>query len=441
MSVGFIAAVIALVTAQLALPKRLAFLPLVVAACHIGNVEILPELTTARLLILLGLVRAYAGGSFAWSHKSKLDVLLFCFPVLAALSSLGHQADEYTPSPLHARLGLGFNVFGTYLYARAFLPDMDAFRRYACALPFILLPLALGMAFEHATQRNPYFLLGSASEMANVREGKVRAQGPFRHPILAGTAGATALPFAYLLWRLGRKRLALLGLSSCMGVTLACASSGPLAAVAVTLASVILWPRRHLLKYLLWGAIFLGLLYYVVKGRGPWYLMASIDLVGGSTGWHRAYLIDQGLHYLDEWWLCGADYTRHWMASGVSWNPNMVDFTNYYLHLGVIGGLPLTLSLFGFIGIAFHWLNFRMRALRSQDEPSEIVLWCAAASLATHAISFVSISYFDQMYVVFYMLLGAIPGLVGGSSINTLPTVREKKQAEPAEAQPLRFYS
>jgi hypothetical protein len=416
MSAGFLSAVVVLVIAQLALPKRFAFLPLVVAACQIGNVEILPELTTTRLLILLGLVRAYIGGYFAWSAKSKLDLLFLCFPLLAVLSSFGHQADEYTPSPLHARVGLGFNVFGTYLYARAFLPDMDAFRRYACALPFILLPLAIGMTFEHTTQRNAYFLLGSASETAIVREGKIRAQGPFRHPILAGTAGATALP-------------------------LACASSGPLAAVAVTAAGIFMWPRRHLLKNLLWCIVFLGLLYSVVKGRGPWYIMGSLDLVGGSTGWHRAYLIDQGLHYLDEWWLYGADYTRHWMPTGVSWNPNMVDFTNYYLHLGVIGGLPLTLSLFGFLGLAFHRLGLRMRELRAQNDPTELVLWCAGMSLATHAISFVSISYFDQMYVVFYMLLGAVNGLVAGIPLSRTPPASKAQVTEPIEARPLRYYS
>lgn len=169
--------------------------------------------------------------------------------------------------------------------------------------------------------------------------------------------------------------------------------------------------------------------------------MASIDLVGGSTGWHRARLIDRGFENLNEWWLWGTDYTRHWMASGVSWNPNMVDMTNYYLHLGVIGGLALTLCVIAIIVVSFKMLFRRMYEMRLAGNPMEIVLWCAAASLAAHAISFVSISYFDQMYIYFYILLGAVPGLVNGtpSMLTTQPIATQMTEPVPVKA--LRYYS
>ena len=62
------------------------------------------------------------------------------------------------------------------------------------------------------------------------------------------------------------------------------------------------------------------------------------------------------------------------------------------------------------------------------------------ASLATHAISFVSISYFDQMYIFLYVLIGAIPGLVVGTTKPSMPS-REAVEAEPVGVKPLRYYS
>lgn len=378
--------------------------------------EILPELTPARLLVFVGLIRAIIGGHFIWTTKCRLDILFLIFSFFALLSSIGHTPDEWTPAPFAARTGFVINIFGTYLYGRAYLPDFTSFSRYALLLPLVVIPLAIGLSIEKRTQRNVYSIVGAARSEALMREDKVRAQGPFRHPILAGCAGATALPFAFLSWRRRRRGLAIIGSTACIGTVIACASSGPLAAVAVTLASMAMWQWRMHIRKVLWGFAGFGLLYTIVAGRGPWYLMASIDLVGGSTGWHRAKLIDQSFVHLNEWWAWGTDYTRHWMSSGMRWNPNHADITNYFIHLGIVGGLALALCLFGFLIISFRMLERKMIELRQTGNPDEFTLWCAGASLATHAISFVSISYFDQMYIFFYLLLGAIPGLV--SSVN-----------------------
>jgi hypothetical protein len=367
-------------------------------------------------------------------------IFLF-FSAWAVLSSFGHQADRYIPSPLNARLGMVINTFGTYLYARAYLPDIAAFKRYAMLLPLILIPLAVLMTIENRTKRNMYYALGARSETSAVREGRIRAQGPFQHPILAGCAGSTALAFAALAWRSGQRKIAIVGLGACLGVVLASSSSGPLAAVAVTMAGMGFWRWRRFLKHVLWGIVLVALLFNLVKGRGPWYLMASIDLVGGSTGWHRAKLIDQGFRFLHEWWFIGTDYTRHWMASGVRWNPNMIDLTNYYLHLGVIGGLPLALCLIGMLVTAFRLITRRMAELGSAESPDEFVLWCAGTALATHAVSFISISYFDQMYIFFYLLLGAVPGLVVSTSIDQPVTTIKPPVMEPVPVKPLRYYS
>lgn len=398
-----------LFVAQITLPRKYAFLPLMIAGCHLGFGKIIGDLTIVRLLIIVGMVRAWSSGISKEKVKSKLDYAFMFFCIWMILSSLGHNLKPFNPWTY--RLGMAFNIFGTYLYGRTYLPDINSFRRFALSMLIVLIPLGLLMIVEKRTQNDYYYYVGASSLNSAIREGKIRASGPFTHPILAGCAGATALPFAYLLWRTRRRKLAILGFATCISVTLACASSGPLAAVAVTGLAVFLWHWRTRLGLLRWGAVCAGLLFWIVKGKGPWHLMGSIDLVGGSTGYFRARLIDQSLTYLGEWWFVGTDYTRHWMETGVSFSTDHTDMTNYFIHLGVIGGLMLVIGLLSILIMCFNMIGRRMKALRGTKHPDEIVLWCAGTALAAHTISFVSISYFDQMYVLFYLLLGAIPGL------------------------------
>lgn len=414
-----------LILAQFFLPRRIGFLPLLIAACHMGNVEVIGNFTAIRLLIAAGLARAVLGGFLQWSPRNRLDQLFLLFALATVVSSIGHSSAA--SNPFVYRAGVAFNIFGSYLYARAYLNGPDALRRYALWLPIVLIPLAIFMTAEQRTGRNAYVALGSRKEVSNVRDGRNRAQGPFGHAILAGTAGASALPMMIFLWQRRRRRArALAGLAACTVITLACASSSPFGTFAAALGVTAFWRWRSRLRFVLTaGALGLLLLHLVMK-QPVWYLMARIDLAGGSTGWHRARLIDSGLAHLNEWWLAGTDYTRHWMATGVSWSSDHVDLTNYFLHLGVIGGLPLVLILFAIIYKSLRMLLRKIAALRNVEDDTDFLLWCVGATIVAHSITFISISYFDQMFVLFYFMVGAVPGLVAAKVGRKSSTTSER---------------
>ena len=58
------------VLAQMILPRRWAFVPLFVAACHAPyNVSFGGDLTALRLVLLVGLLRAGLTGLIDWSPK------------------------------------------------------------------------------------------------------------------------------------------------------------------------------------------------------------------------------------------------------------------------------------------------------------------------------------------------------------------------------------
>jgi hypothetical protein len=152
-------------------------------------------------------------------------------------------------------------------------------------------------------------------------------------------------------------------------------------------------------------------LYFVlmlVMERPPYYLISKIDITGGSTGWHRSFLIEQTFKHLSEWWLFGTDRTRHWMPSQGAITPHHTDITNYYIVFGVMGGLVAMLLVVYAIIVGIRWV------CAYQEEPVAAVgnngfmVWGFGAALFSHAVSSISVAYFDQSVIFFWMTLAAI---------------------------------
>jgi len=423
MNSTFLAIAVLLVIAQIILPLRYAFAPLLISAFHVGTIEFLGELSLPRLLVLVGIGRAVMTGNFRFSFSNMVDRCAVLFAVAALATAGAHDTDH---NFYVSNLGLILNVCGSYLYGRAYLQGFAWWRYFARISVIVAVPLALLMIYEVTSGRNPYSVLGVNTGGVSIRDGEIRARGPFRHAILGGTAGAVLLPLCLILWR-EQRVLGLVGIAASLTIVLTSTSSGPIAAALAAGGFVWCWRKREHVPNLKW-AVPLGIIALSLYMDRPfYYIIDSIDFTGGSTGWHRARLIEMGVEHLDEWWLAGTDFTRHWMPTGVSWNPDHTDITNYYLHLGVIGGLPLMLCLVGMIWFSFRTL-FRFIPLDSDaQQPWSFALWCLGCSLAAHALSFISISYFDQMYVLFYLLVGGIAGMV------EIPEFDDEPEAVPGD--------
>ena len=148
-----------------------------------------------------------------------------------------------------------------------------------------------------------------------------------------------------------------------------------------------------------------------------YYLIGRFDLAGGSTGYHRAALIESSIRHLDEWWLAGTDFTRHWMPTGVSWSREHTDITNHYLQMGVTGGLPLMLLFIVILAKGFSYVGRTLRQSGYLPDNNQFMVWALGASLFAHATTFISVSYFDQSFVFIYLALAAI-GSVWSSALS-----------------------
>jgi hypothetical protein len=403
-----VALLLANTAAMFLVARRWAPVPLLAGACYVmfGQViEVGPfNFTILRVLIVAGAVRALVRGERLRGSLNGLDgmVLLFCLWML--ISSLFHK----DPSAAFVnRLGLVFDACGVYFLMRIFLRTIDDIIALSGALALLLLPIAAAMIYEKVMDQNIFAKLADESLVLYIRQGHVRAQGPFAHSILAGTVGGVCVPLMAPLWA-QRRRRAVLGICSCMLMVFASASSGPILTAFAGGGAIYLWKYRQRLRTMRWLAVAAYLALDVLMNDPAYFIMARIDLAGGSTGWHRARLIQSAIEHISEWWLTGTDYTRHWMPSGVYWSGNHTDITNHYIQMGVYGGFLLLLLFAGVVAAGFSLVGSSLHERPALSERDRFLVWSLGAALFAHAVTFLSVSYFDQSIVFVYLTLAAI---------------------------------
>lgn len=397
--------------AILIVPRKWASVPLLLVTCYmvlsqgiqIGGLNFF----AIRLVILAGLARVVLRGERISHGLNGMDWLMLLWAA-SALFSCAFHADPV--AALIYNSGLVFNACGVYFLLRVFCRSFDEVMLLCRIVVVLLIPVALEMVYEKIAASNAFSMLGGVPIAPNIREGNIRAQGPFAHAILAGTVGAVFLPIAIGLWHRYR-RSALIGIVACLTMVIASRSSGPAASAITAVVAILMWRIRYHMKAVRWAGVACYLVLTATMKVPPYYLLARMDLSGGSTGYHRARLIESSIDHLGEWWFAGTDFTRHWMVTGVSWSPNHTDITNHYLMMGVLGGLPLMVL---FIMILICGFSIVGKAIRKDAPPlrdNHFFVWSLGASLFAHAATCISVSYFDQSFVFLYITIAAIASL------------------------------
>jgi hypothetical protein len=398
--------------AILTVPRKFAPVVLIVGCCYMTVSQALiiagTNFPVFRLLIMAGIARVILRSERLPSGLQRIDKLFIFMCVWIFFASFFH---EHSPGsgPKYALGGI-LNTAGTYFLFRIFLVNHEDVLFFIKATLLLLVPVAAGMVLEQVVRKNVFSALGGVPDYPVVRDGRVRAQGPFRHPILAGTIGATCLPFAVALWQKHRMT-AVIGGGACLGMIVASASSGPIMSAFFAVCALGMWRyRQHCRRIAIWAAIsYLPL--SLIMERPPYYIMAYIDLTGSSTAWHRAFLIESTIDHFSEWWLFGTDYTRHWMPRQGAISPNHTDITNQYIATGVNGGFLAMLLLIAVILYSFHRVGVLV-ANTDHSKEARFTYWCIGASLFSNAATSMSVAFFGQAQVFFWLpiaIIGSIP--------------------------------
>jgi phage shock protein PspC (stress-responsive transcriptional regulator) len=369
------------------------------------GVEVGPfHFTIIRIIIATGLARVLIGGERLAGGMNSLDWLMLVWAACAMASSFFHKDSS---EALVFRLGLVYNACGIYFLLRIYCQSLDDVEKLCIFTAILLIPVAMEMLYEHVAFHNLFSVLGGVPEIPQIREGRIRAFGPFTHPILAGTVGAVCLPLMVGIWQRHRN-IAFSGIAACLTMVVASGSSGPIMSVIAAIASLFMWHHREKMRLIRWLVVITYIFLEAIMKVPAYYIIWRLNVAGGSTGYYRAALIDSALKHLNEWWMAGTDYTRHWMPSGVSWSPDHVDITNEYLIMGVIGGLPLMFLFIAILTKGFSFVGQTQKQPSDLPAESQFMTWALGAALFAHTVTFVSVSYFDQSFLFIYLTFAAI---------------------------------
>jgi hypothetical protein len=388
-----------------------------------------------RVLIAFGWVRllstklssrcTFFAAGMNWIDKAMLILVLSSAVDILLLWRIG-------PAVVN-QFGAVYSSLGAYFLLRFLLRNSDDAAIALKTLAWCSLIIALVMTFEQTTGRNPYVLLGGAREHARATlmekegaEGRFRAMAGFGHPILAGTFGAVSLPLFLALWKKRRdcRVNAAVGAVSATVIVLASQSSTPALAYAAGVFALCLWPLRRRLRLLRWGLVVTLIGLHLVMKAPVWALIARVDVIGSSSGFHRYYLVDQFIRRFADWWLLG-------IKTSSDWGWDMWDLANQYVAIGETAGLLPFLSFLAIIAFGFKYLgSARKMGTTMQDR---LFAWALGAALFSHVVAFFGIAYFDQTMVAWYLLLAMIPVAVTATSMSTSVQPPGEPDIEPAE--------
>ncbi len=256
---------------------------------------------------------------------------------------------------------------------------------------------------DRATYCQQCFLVfGGVPKETALREGRLRCQGAFAHPIVAGCFWASNFPIVVSLFT---RKMHVLAAVSCLACTLIVAStssSTPVFGFLTGLLGFAFWYFRILvIPTLITVTVALPILHLVMKAP-VWHLVSRVSAVGGSTSWHRFNLIDQTIARFPEWAFFGTKTTAHW-------GHHLFDVANFYVHQAVFGGV-LTFSLFiGLMASVFVACNTIISRVPAKET---FAAWCLGVTMMIHAANFIGLSYFGQITLLLFLHLACVSGLL-----------------------------
>lgn len=411
-------AILVLGTAMLSLPRRYAVIPMLVMGCFVSPAQQVAvaslNFDLLRIMVLFGSARVLLRGEWRGFTSTSLDWAVLAWGVVGTTMYILQHG---TMAAVKYKMGVCYDAFGMYFLFRIIVRSWRDWDTVVKGAAIIAIPVAVAFTIEHVTARNMFAVFGGVRAITWVREGRLRCQGAFAHAIMAGCYFASLLPLIAALWwmRGSARRWGAAGAVSSLVVIVACASSTPITAVVASVFAAAAFRVRRLLPYARWAAVVLIVMLHLMMSKPVWHLLGRVDLAGGSTGYHRYRLIDAAVTNLGEWWLVGTPSTQHW-------GPQLHDITNQYLLEGVRGGLVTMMLFLALIAVAFRLVGRIVRA-HPRDPARAIMAWALGAALCAHCASFLAVSYFGQIQVVWYLLLAAI------GSLSLLPAPIGESQA------------
>jgi hypothetical protein len=393
----------------LILPRKYAIAPVLLSLFLIpdGNVLVIAglHLQPVRVISLFGCLRLVAisltsAGKLYGDRWNSVDKI---FVVWALWRSTAVVLLWRSSAAFTLECGHIWSSIGMYLILRYFIQDDEDIIRVIKIFAVIAVINASGMLYEQFRRQNLFGIyLGGVWPAPAIREGSVRSEGTFQHAILAGVFGATLLPLLVWLWKSRASKLfAISGSVASAIMVVTSASSTPVGAAAAAIMAMFLFPLRKKMRAVRWGIVFTLIGLQCVMKAPVWFLIARINLgVSASTGYFRAYLVDQYIRRFFEWWLIG-------IKSSADWGESMWDLSNQFVAEGQTGGVLTFILFIMIIQGCYARLGIARKSIDG-DRNQEWFMWLLGSAMYAHLNAYFGVSYWDQMQYAWFALLAMI---------------------------------
>jgi len=166
------------------------------------------------------------------------------------------------------------------------------------------------------------------------------------------------------------------------------------------------WPLRHQMKWVRRGivAVIVGL--HFIMNAPVWFIFDRISGYIGGDGWHRSNLIDKFVQYFTDWCFVGMpmEKTINWAATVTE--SGYVDVTNYYISVGINGGLVSLIIYIIMLTTCFKLVGLGLNSIRvnvPKENGFEPLLWGLGSTVLAHVVNISAVQYYDQSYVIWYL--------------------------------------
>jgi hypothetical protein len=408
----------------LTLPRRHASLPLLwmTFLVSVGQQFYIAgiHMFALRLVIGVGVVRALLSPD----KPRRMTGVDTAFLICAVAQAIGPILLFGEGQTVVYEIGYFWDWVGGYWLCRWLIQDEEDILRVIKYTGILIIPIAVGMAIEQWKLFNIFSIFGELPVIPSIREGKVRAQGVFEHSLTAGFVAAVIVPWFMILWKSGRSRLiAVIGLIAATGMMLASNSSTTYSAYGAVFVGLLVWWQRYRMRRV--RQVIVGALVCLqcVMKAPIWFLLARVDITGGSSGYHRATLVDSCIRHFTEWFLIGTN-------NNVGWGLDMFDVQDQYVNVAYAGGLVGLVCFIMVISRSFGQIG-RAVQRAGADRKKTWLLWLLGCALFANVVGFFGVNYFDQSRVAWFLLLA----MISASTVNRagLPGHEDPKRERDEE--------
>ena len=370
------------------------------------------------MVLIVGPLRGLIRNEWNSVRWNRMDVLVICFGTWYLVA--GALNWNLNPAVLKERTGYIAELMGTYFLCRLLLRDVQDVKAAILGLATLAVPVLCLFLIERATARNLFAVFGGVSEVTPIRGDRLRCQGAFGHPIIAGVFWATMLPMivAGVVAKWERSKRYLAGAIAAVGLVVLCASSTPVMGLAAGLGGWCLyrWRRHARHAFVALGLTTTAL--HLVMRAPVWSLIQRINITNGNSGYHRYLLVDGFIRHVHEWWLVGSGVgTAHW-------GHFTFDTANGFVAIGISAGLGALILFVAIIAEAF----FAAGRIQKSDPA---LGWGVGVSIGVLCVCFLGISIWGHMHFAWAFPIAVASSLGLGAPQPTAAAVARTAEVSP----------